>query len=526
MRTPGVVYTDRWDRRVYSELSGKAPVLQSLSERGAKELEVFSQLLMDLWATLFKADPLLKPKEQVRPVERMSRVVAEKLFEAQQYLELREFTTLDEFATTLALPILGEAALEVLLKKQEQLQQLQQQQEQADGMEQAAGQAGQAAADAQAQADDLADQAAQAQAEEAEGAEQLAQQAQAAQQWANELGQQAQSAQLTFEQAQELLEQQAQALLGEFEGQAGEELRRAMRSAAKEALNQTEETSELLAVWGVEPGEVQALSYEEKLELANRIKNSKRLKEVAKLAGRFRRLALAKQKEKVRRRAGKVVNIKRGRDLRRLIPHERRLLAHPFQRLNFLRRYSTHSLWVYEVEDEDTLGEGPVIWCLDESGSMSEEQQIWLKAVSLGMFEAARHQKRTFVYIHYGGPGDPLFIKEIRPGQATYKDLVEIAEYYLGGGTDFEKPLAKALEYIEKGLPADVLFGTDGQCAVSTAFLTRFNKARKEIPFSCYSVLINQGGSVSSATVEKFSDEVLEVSELSTEEAAEVFSWA
>lgn len=518
MKTPGVVYTDRYDRRVFTELSGKAPVVQQLSERGAKELAVFPQLLTDLWASLFKADPLLKAKTQVRPVEQMGRAVVEKLLGTQQYQELREYTTLDEFATTMALPILGEAALQILVQKKQPLQKLQQQQGEADQKEQEAQAAAQAASNAQAEADEA----------EAEGdpqAGQKQQQVRQAQAKAEQAAQNAQQAQMNFEQAQELLEQQTQSLMQEVsEGQFEEQMRRAMRKAAKEALEKTEETSKLLDAWGVEPGEIQKLSFEEKLALAQKLRSSRKLKEIAKLAGRFRRLAVAKQKEKTSRRAGVVTNIKRGRDLRRLIPSERRLLAHPFLRLKFLRRYATNSLFVYELEDKETKGEGPVIFCLDQSGSISEEQEIWMKAVALGIYQAADYRSRDFIYIHYGGPRDPLYVVRLRTGQARYQDLVRIAEYSLGGGTDFEKPLAEARKYIEQGLPADIVFMTDGHCAVRGDFLADFNIARKKVPFHVFSVLMTKGGSTSAATLRQFSDEVLDVAKLTSEEAGEVFA--
>lgn len=527
IKTPGVVYADRFDKRVYGQLTERAAVVRQLEERGAKDVTVFPQLLFDLWAALYKADPLLKRKEDVRPVERMNRVVAEKLLAVQQYEELREYTTLDEFATTMALPILGEAALEILLKKAPQLKKLQQEQEQNDQQGQEAQQSAQAAAGAQGEADDLAEQAAQAGADGDSQAEELADQAAEAQQKADQLSRQAQAAQMTFEEAQEILEEQADALIQEIsEGPGDDQMRRAIRRAAKEALEQAQDSSDLLEVWGVEPGEIQKLPFEEKLALAQKLRSSRKLQEIARLGGRFRRLAVAKQKEKARRRAGVITTIKRGNDLRRLIPSERRKLAHPFERLDFLVRYATNSLFVYEVEDQETKAEGPVIFCLDQSGSITEEQEIWMKAVALGMFQAADFRGREFVYIHYGGPNDPLFVVRLKTGQANYKDLIRIAEYSLGGGTDFEKPLAKAKEFIEGGLPADIFFFTDGHCAVRPAFLTEFNTARRAVPFHVYSVLLTKGGGTSPAAVKHFSDEIFDVQKLTADEAAEIFAAA
>ena len=88
----------------------------------------------------------------------------------------------------------------------------------------------------------------------------------------------------------------------------------------------------------------------------------------------------------------------------------------------------------------------------------------------------------------------------------------------------FEKPLKKAREYIEKGIKADIVFITDGECAVSSEFLIDFNDARKKIPFNVFSVLLNIGGRTSSASLEKFSDELFKISELAVEQAGAVFA--
>ena len=280
----------------------------------------------------------------------------------------------------------------------------------------------------------------------------------------------------------------------------------------------------MLEAWGVEPGEIQNLPYEEKMELAEKLKRDQKLKEVAKLVGRFRRMALSKQKEKTQSRVGARTKLKRGSDLGRMHSSEVLKLTHPYFRYDFLSRWAKGRLLVYETEEKESLGQGPVIVCIDNSGSIKPAQETWEKALAIGLFQAADYKNRHFVFIQYGGPSDPLSLVEIRPGEANYKKLLAIAQYFLGGGTDFEKPLKKAREYIEKGMKADIVFITDGDCAVSQEFLMSFNQARKDVPFSVFSALLTKGGSTSSATVERFSDEVFSIEDLTCEEAGEIFA--
>lgn len=520
------VYSDRYDRRTFASIKQRATKLQGLEEKGLAKLPTYAPLLMDLYSILYKADPELKPKEQVKASERVNRSLVEKVMDTKQYPELRGYTYLDEFASSMAVLTLGEAVLELIPEPVKQKLQQMKQQEQGE-LQQQADQA-QAAQDAADQAGDEAMQAAAAANQAAKNndpqASELQAEAKQAKAQAQQANQQANQAWLTLEQAQEKLAQQAEALEQELEKSAGEKIRQALRKAMKDARDQSEENSETMQAWGTEPGEIQKLSFEEKVALAEKLKRSDKLRKVAKILGRFRRMAVAKQKEKIASRTGMVTNVKRGNDLRRLVPAERAMLGHPTMRLEFFRRFATRQLFVFETKEKQALGQGPVIICIDNSGSITSEQEIWEKGLALGLYQCADFQNRHFIFIQYGGPSDPLKIVEIRKGEASYLKLLEVAEYFLGGGTDFEKPLKKAREYIEKGLKADIVFITDGHCAVSSDFLLDFNTARKKIPFNVYSVLLNLGGQTSSATLENFSDDIFKISELTVEQAGEVFS--
>lgn len=525
-KTTNVVWSDRYDRRTFDFIKARAVKLQGLEERGLEKLATFPPLLMDLYSVLYKVDPILKSKDEVRASERVNLSLLEKVIDTKQYPELRGYTYLDEFASSMATLTLGEAVLELVpesVKKKNQEMKNQEENE----LQNLADQAQQV----QAEADEAGDEAAQAEADAAEAqassdpqAGKLQAQAQEAQAKAQQMSEAAQAAQMTLEEAQQRLAEQAEALEQELESEAGEKIRQAIRKAMKDARNEAEESSEMLQAWGTEPGEIQKLSVEEKLAISEKLKKNKKLQEVAKIVGRFRRMALSKQKEKVSSRTGVVTNVKRGNDLRRLVPAERAKFAHPTMRMDFFRRFASKQLFVFETEEKQSLGDGPVIVCIDNSGSITAEQEIWEKGLALGLYQCADHKNRHFVFIQYGSSSDPMQVVEIRKGEASFRKLLEVAEYFLGGGTDFEKPLKKSREFIEKGMKADVVFITDGHCAVSESFLVGFNKARKEIPFSVFSVLLNLGGKTSSASLKKFSDEIFKISELTVEEAGKVFS--
>jgi len=97
------------------------------------------------------------------------------------------------------------------------------------------------------------------------------------------------------------------------------------------------------------------------------------------------------------------------------------------------------------------------------------------------------------------------------------EDLIEMLSFFFGGGTDFEAPLGCALDLIrsEGSLKkADVIFITDGECDVSDEFVSDFRKAKKELEFRVYTVLISQR----TRSVDRFSDEVLTIDDLTDDQ--------
>lgn len=118
--------------------------------------------------------------------------------------------------------------------------------------------------------------------------------------------------------------------------------------------------------------------------------------------------------------------------------------------------------------------------CEDGSGSMSGERELWSKATMLCLLDLARRQKRTMHVVHFGGPGAYELISFENPGDFSFDRIVEAAEIFYGGGTDFETPMRVALEILQRefsttgGVKADVVFMTDGECWVREEFMGEY----------------------------------------------------
>ena len=102
--------------------------------------------------------------------------------------------------------------------------------------------------------------------------------------------------------------------------------------------------------------------------------------------------------------------------------------------------------------------------------------------------------------------------------------MFELAEYFPGGGTDFQKPLAAALDCLKSDARrrGDIVFITDGECRVDAQWLGEFRQLKSRLGFSLFSVLIDVGPS-SLGALKEFSDRVTSVTQLTTEASRDLF---
>jgi uncharacterized protein with von Willebrand factor type A (vWA) domain len=517
---------DEFDKYIFGRIKDKSPRLKDLEERGTRELPTFPGLLQDCFSALYKLEPELRPLQEVLPSHRPHRRLLEQVMTTEEYQELRAFTTLQEFEAAMASEIVAERALQFFSEEQkEQLRKMRSEeekssslQEQLEGLQAAARTAQEAADRTKAEAEEAE------QIGDGQTAQALSAKARQLQAQANALSQQAQSIQMSLEEAKNRLEEMS-AEMEEWFNQHSDEVRQAARKIAQSAKEEVEEVSQLLEAWGDEAGELRRGDPAKAREYAERIRNSRKLRELAKLVGRLKRLALNKAKSKAEARA-QVVDVTHGRDLKNLLPSERRQLAHPLFQKDFLRRWANSQLLIFKNKDREKMGRGPIVVCEDGSGSMSGEKELWAKAVSLALAEVARFQKRSFAWIHFGARHSPITVEVATGGKVTPELMFQIAETFLdASGTNFETPLRKALEIIgeQEFRRADIVFITDGECAVSDEFLEKFREAKKRKEFRVVGVLINIGGSCSKASLAEFADQLVTVDQLTAGKADEVF---
>ena len=287
------------------------------------------------------------------------------------------------------------------------------------------------------------------------------------------------------------------------------------------------ETAEEAQSWGTGLGAGGRHSPGRQIELGRRLASNPKLRRLAALVGRMRQQALALRRSTLERASEEVFDVELGRTLDRLLPPELLALRHPLLRRDLLRRMAEGQLLSYRLRGIDERGRGPMIVCLDGSSSMAGEKEIWSKAVALTLLEIARRQRRLFRFVCFSSSDMPLFTLDLNPRDhhlVREDRALDVAEYFPGGGTDFETPLDAAVATLAEARyrRGDVVLITDGECQVSPEWLERFRRDKKRLGFSLFSVLIDVGPA-SAATLAAMSDRVSSVSKLNDAAARELF---
>lgn len=183
----------------------------------------------------------------------------------------------------------------------------------------------------------------------------------------------------------------------------------------------------------------------------------------------------------------------------------------------FLRKIQRKGLKQCQRREPVSKGSGDIICMLDESGS-AEEAAPWCKAVALALLDIAMQGNRRFAMIHFAGVGHfqtDLFL----PGQYDREDVFRAIETFLNGNTDYATPLQEALRLMEQeGFEnADMVFITDGACALPEKFLTQLKEQQAQRNFHITGVLLDQNATGFSFSLELFCTEILRTSQLTQE---------
>src|SRR5256885_8678999 len=240
---------------------------------------------------------------------------------------------------------------------------------------------------------------------------------------------------------------------------------------------------ELVAAWSAGPGEETRLPPEMKLQLMRNLVRNPRLRRIALLFGRYRRMGLRDRELKALLASEEVVDFVQGGDVARALAGELSNFAMREREDLFYSKVVTHQLLIYELAQRHERPR-PVYLCLDNSGSMSGEKEVWAKASALALAHMALQHGRSVEIVLFGDAADPLRVVSLDPrdkGPIRLDKVLDVASYFLGGGTDFQRPLSHVLDSIlaaREVSGSDVLFVSDGLCPLPEEFVRLFLEAK------------------------------------------------
>lgn len=243
--------------------------------------------------------------------------------------------------------------------------------------------------------------------------------------------------------------------------------------------------------------------------LAARLKLDERLRRIATLAGRFKRIAASKRRQRVKHGADEVTDVEQGADLGRALPVELAKLTHPLLRLDFMRALLERQALQYRLEGTASLGKGPLVALLDKSGSMDGPRDVWATAVALALLDQAQRERRTYALL--GFDSHVKFEAVVNPADPLPEEGLFVS---CGGGTEIAAAIARGLEIIRSHpgalRKADIVLITDGGSDASEAGRLRESAAALGV------TILGLGIGVEREWLLPWCDEVHAVTDLST----------
>lgn len=212
---------------------------------------------------------------------------------------------------------------------------------------------------------------------------------------------------------------------------------------------------------GSEPGMGSAGDGADALKLARQLLTDSRVRRIAELAGRFKRILAAKRRQRVRHGFDELVDVEQGADLGRLLPTELGRLRSPAAKRLFYRDFLERNCLQYRMEGSDTLGKGPLVVCLDKSASMSGPKDVWSTAVAVALLDVAHREGRRFGLVCFNAGIIHESVVEVGGRLPTEALFVSCS-----GGTSIAAAVSRSLDIIQtrgaKLAKADIVLITDG----------------------------------------------------------------
>jgi uncharacterized protein with von Willebrand factor type A (vWA) domain len=134
---------------------------------------------------------------------------------------------------------------------------------------------------------------------------------------------------------------------------------------------------------------------------------------------------------------------------------------------------------------------GPMILCIDTSGSMQGAPENVAKAVVLEVMRVAHREQRGCLLIAFGGP-EEVIERELDLNRNGLQALLGLMGQAFDGGTDVQTPIERAIARVRQQhwAGADLLIVSDGEFGCTAALLGQLDAARDELGLRVQGILV------------------------------------
>lgn len=534
-KSRSTIVTTRWDEMAWQEARRQRPVDDLVTDLSLgdehkdgerKPFDPAPELVHDLWGVFYKTAPRLVDKRDIAKDVRPVRKILDEIVNHPRFEELQALTAMDPVMSTIALQSTADTVREILVRlpppppppgpggkgkgggkgDSPAVGQAPGEEEGEEEDEEEGGGSGGAGDGGQSQGendDDLVDEDGDDELD-MDAAHEEANQENAERDWEDD-----------FDQALD---------------DAG--LENLLNRVVEEAANEAEELDGLRKSIGLEDGEWRSMDPEERLALVNKLR-SPEMKALSEIIGRMKRFALGVKATREANVPHEAFDVEMGNDLRHVLRSEYALLATKETKHEFYRRYADKELLQFKLRGTEEVGKGPIIICIDKSGSMSGAPFNWAMAVSEALRQFAAEDDRDFYAMFFGNDNDRERF-DFPKGKAPFEKVLAFLSCRANGGTQFAGVLSEALARATTAFDgeargkADIIFVTDGMAHLDATWIEQFNAERERTGVRMYSIYIGgardmrySGGPV--GLLESISNVVIPVLDLTGDSVREVF---
>jgi len=290
----------------------------------------------------------------------------------------------------------------------------------------------------------------------------------------------------------------------EMQEESPEPSEKQIQKRAKSALDDAKDASEEAramsdATCGGIGGEAgnhnKGLDAKSALQLMQKMKQSRNLREIINKAGRFRRFAQTAQNSKVIVGKDDVTGIELGNDITRLLQSEKMKLTCGIEEIEDLTalRLLQKRCMIRKTESYTSEAKGAVVICVDESGSMDGEKVQEAKAIALAMYWIARNQNRWCCLYGYSGDEEGNYVV-LKPNEEKSEEVMEWLSHFYSCGTSCDVPIDRLPEQWKDIDPpkgkTDIIFLTDALVRAKQSIVDDFMQWKKSAQAKLQTVVV------------------------------------